>query len=110
MKLLALVESPDHVCGRYRIRAFAPALERSGCTLVCEGLERSLSARVLQLSGASRYDAVVLQRKLLAPWQLAILRRSAKRLVFDFDDAVLFRDSNDPRGPEDRRRRRRFDA
>ncbi len=40
MKLLALVESPDHVCCRYRIRAFRPALERAGCSLTCEGLER----------------------------------------------------------------------
>ena len=26
MKLLALVEAPDHVCCRYRVRAFEPAL------------------------------------------------------------------------------------
>ena len=53
---------------------------------------------------------MILQRKLLPRWQLRILRRSARRLVFDFDDAVLFRDSNDPRGPEDDRRRCRFAA
>lgn len=110
MKLLALVESPDHVCCRYRIRAFAPALERAGCSLTCEGLERGVVARCVQLGRASRFDGVILQRKLLPSWQLRILRRAARRLVFDFDDAVLFRDSNDPRGPDDRRRRRRFAA
>src|SRR6185312_8586743 len=31
-----------------------------------------------------------------------------RRLVFDFDDAVLYRDSNDPRGPHSRTRARRF--
>ena len=108
MNVLALVESPDHVCCRYRIRAFAPALERAGCSLTCEGLERGIVARILQLRRAARFDVVVLQRKLLPPWQLGILSRAARRLVFDFDDAVLFRDSNDPRGPDDRRRRRRF--
>ena len=30
MKVLALVDAPDHVCCRYRIRAFAPALEAAG--------------------------------------------------------------------------------
>ena len=40
MKLLALVESPDHVCCRYRIRAFAPALGDAGWSLTCEGLDR----------------------------------------------------------------------
>ncbi len=53
---------------------------------------------------------MILQRKLLPGWQLGILRRSARRLVFDFDDAVLYRDSNDPRGPDDPRRLRRFAA
>lgn len=110
MNLLALVESPDHVCCRYRIRAFAPALERAGCTLTYEGLQRGVVARSLQLGRVAPHDAVILQRKLLPPWQLRILRRAARRLVFDFDDAVLFRDSNDPRGPDDARRRRRFAA
>jgi glycosyltransferase involved in cell wall biosynthesis len=110
MNLLALVESPDHVCCRYRIRAFAPALERAGCSLTCEGLKRRVVARSLQLAMAGRFDVVIVQRKLLPGWQLRILRRKARRLVFDFDDAVLFRDSNDPRGREDPRRRRRFIA
>ena len=99
MNLLALVESPDHVCCRYRIRAFAPALEQAGWSLTCEGLERGVVPRVVQLRRAARFDAVILQRKLLPAWQLRILRRAARRLVFDFDDAVLFRDSYDPRGP-----------
>ena len=41
---------------------------------------------------------VVLQRKLLPPWELALLRRAARRLLFDFDDAVFLRDSYAPRG------------
>lgn len=110
MNLLALVESPDHVCCRYRIAAFAPALQASGCLLTCQGIERGPLARIGQLRRAGRYDAVILQRKLLPGWQLRILRNAARRLVFDFDDAVLYRDSNDPRGPDDPRRRRRFAA
>jgi glycosyltransferase involved in cell wall biosynthesis len=108
MKLLALVETPDHVCCRYRIRAFAPALEEAGWSLACEGLDKGTFSRTFQLRRAERFDAVVLQRKLLPAWQLHILRRAARHLVFDFDDAVLYRDSNDPRGPESRRRLRRF--
>ena len=110
MKLLALVDSPDHVCCRYRIRAFAPAMERSGITVEYRAIGRGPVDRVRQLGSAGRFDAVILQRKLLPGWQLAILRRSARRLIFDFDDAVLYRDSNDRRGPEDGRRRRRFAA
>ena len=110
MRLLALVDSPDHVCCRYRIRAFEPALMRAGWSLDCQSLQRGTLARITQLTQADRYDSVLLQRKLLPAWQLAILRRHSRHLVFDFDDAVLFRDSYDRRGPHSAWRQRRFAA
>jgi hypothetical protein len=110
MRLLALVDSPDHVCCRYRIRAFEPALRRAGWSLSCQPLQRGTLSRVAQLTEAAHYDSVILQRKLLPSWQLAILRRNARRLIFDFDDAVLFRDSYDERSPHSAWRERRFAA
>jgi len=110
MRLLALVDSPDHVCCRYRIRAFEPALRDAGCSLVCQPLERRLLPRLAQLRDAARHHAVIVQRKLLPRWQLALLRRHARHLIFDFDDAVLYRDSYDRRGPISVRRERRFAA
>jgi glycosyltransferase involved in cell wall biosynthesis len=85
-------------------------LRDAGCSLVCQPIERSFLARLSQLRDASRYHAVILQRKLLPGWQLAVLRRHARRLIFDFDDAVLYRDSYDRRGPRSARRERRFAA
>jgi glycosyltransferase involved in cell wall biosynthesis len=108
MRALALVEAPDHVCGRYRVRAFAPALSAAGIDLTVEGLAKGALARLRQLRGASRFGAVLLQRKLLPGWQLRLLRSRAPRLLFDFDDAVMYRDSYDPRGPHCRRRAARF--
>ncbi len=108
MKLLALVEEPDHVCCRYRIRAFQPALAAAGCSMTCEGLDRGAFFRSIQLHRAGRYDAVILQRKLLPSWQLNALRRASRHLVFDFDDAVLFRDSYSHRSLHSRWRSRRF--
>ena len=108
MKALALVDSPDHVCCRYRVRAFGPALAESGWSLEVEGLAAKPYARLLQCRRAAHFDAVLLQRKLLPSWQLWDLRRHAKRLIFDFDDAVPHRDSYDPRGPHSRRREARF--
>ncbi|HTU90473.1 MAG TPA: glycosyltransferase family 4 protein, partial [Gemmataceae bacterium] len=51
---------------------------------------------------------VIVQRRLLAGWQRVLLRRAARRLLFDFDDAVFLRDSYAARGLHDRRRLRRF--
>lgn len=108
MKALALVESPDHVCCRYRVGAFATSLAASGWTLDIAGLARGTLPRLAQFGRAAEYQAVVLQRKLLAGWQFHRLRKRAQRLIFDFDDAILYRDSYDPRGPFDLRRASRF--
>jgi glycosyltransferase involved in cell wall biosynthesis len=108
MKALALVDAPDHVCCRYRIQAFQPALEAAGWSLTVEGLGSGAWERMRQLRRAALFDAVVLQRKLLPSWQVGLLRRQARWLIFDFDDAVLYRDSYDPRGPLSRRRQERF--
>jgi glycosyltransferase involved in cell wall biosynthesis len=108
MNALALVEAPDHVCCRYRIRAFEPALAASGGRLTVKPLARGVIARIVQFSRAGRYEAVVLQRKLLAGYQLRELRRRVRHLIFDFDDAVPYRDSYDQRGPYCPRRAARF--
>ena len=108
MKALALVEARDHVCCRYRIAAFERALQAAGWSLAVEPLAPGLFARLAQFARVGDYDAVILQRKLLPGWQVGELRRRSRRLVFDFDDAVLYRDSYDQRGPYHRRRRERF--
>jgi hypothetical protein len=108
MKLLALVDAPDHVCTRYRVGVFAGALGRAGWDLTLQSIARGPAGRLAQLSRAGRFDSVLLQRKLLPRWQVRILRGYARRLIFDFDDAVLYRDSYDLRGPHCPRRAARF--
>ena len=108
MKALALVEARDHVCCRYRISAFAPSLAAAGWSLAIEPLASGPFARLRQFARAAEFDTVILQRKLLPRWQIGELRRRARHLIFDFDDAVLYRDSYDPRGPHHHRRLDRF--
>jgi glycosyltransferase involved in cell wall biosynthesis len=55
-------------------------------------------------------DAVLLQRKLLPCWNLYLLRRAARVLLFDFDDAIFLRDSYSPKGLHSPRRLQRFAA
>lgn len=108
MRVLALVEGVDHVCSRYRIEAFASALVQEGSYLTVEPLAASTWGRLRQFQSAGRAELVILQRKLLPLWQLCMLRRSARRLVFDFDDALWQRDSFSPRGQASNRRLVRF--
>jgi len=107
MKVLALIEAPDHVCYRYRIEAFAWAMAERGLYLEAMPLRRGLG-RLRTLRAARRADVVILQRKLLPIGQLLLLRRWSRRVVYDFDDALWQRDSYSPKGPESWSRAGRF--
>ncbi|MEZ6072693.1 MAG: glycosyltransferase family 4 protein [Pirellulales bacterium] len=100
MRVLALIEGPNHVCYRYRIAAFAGELARRGGTLESLPLDPNTFARNAQIRQAETADVVILQRKLLPLWQLRLLRRAARVLVYDFDDAVFGRDSYAQKGSE----------
>lgn len=107
MHWIGLVDHPEHVCCRYRLAAFRPYLEQAGHALELVTVPRPWWSRIglfQRLRGAN----VIVQRRLFAGWQRALLRRSARRLLFDFDDAMFLRDSYSVRGLHDRRRLRRF--
>ncbi len=108
MKLMALIEGVDHVCYRYRVEAFSWALSAERLTLEPAPVARGTFRRVRQLLAARRADVVLLQRKLLPLWQLRILRRAARCLVYDVDDAVFLRDSFHRKPPESWQRLIRF--
>ena len=110
MQVLALIEGVNQPCYRYRLEAFAWSMAERGLLLEAVPLEKPLFRRVRQLLAVRRADVVILQRKLLPRWQLALLRWAAKRLVYDVDDAVFQRDSYHPKGPQSRTRRWRFAA
>jgi glycosyltransferase involved in cell wall biosynthesis len=107
--LVALVRDPDHVCCRYRLEAFRTSLARAGHALSLCVLPRRWWGR-LPLYPRLRGKNVILQRQLLAGWELGLLRRQARRLIYDFDDAVFLRDSYSPKGQHHARRLRRFAA
>ncbi len=99
MKILALIEHAGHACYRYRIAPFVQALAERGLELEPSPIRRGPVARCKQLWDAGRFDGVILQRKLLPYWQLVLLRRRAKKLIFDFDDAIDGRDSYAGKNP-----------
>lgn len=107
MLIQALVESPHHVCCRYRLRAFEPSLKAAGGdTIHFRRFPVSLFEPLLDHS--LHPDLLILQRKLPNWWQRRKLNRVSIPIVFDFDDAVWLRDSYSPKGFHSTRRAGRF--
>jgi glycosyltransferase involved in cell wall biosynthesis len=108
MHLVGLVKSVDHVCCRYRLAAFGPLLAELGHHLELRPWPSSWLSRLWFHRQLQHADVVIIQRRLVPAWELALIRRSARRLVFDLDDAVFLRDSYAKRGPICQRRHAGF--
>lgn len=106
--LLAISESPEFVCYRYRLAAFSAALQAAGWNLELAPRPRSGGEFLAALRRMQAADAVVVQRRLLTWAKATLVRRCARILLFDVDDAVYARDSNDPRPADDPLRWLRF--
>jgi len=108
--LIALIEGVDHVCYRYRLKAFLPELERHSIEVEPQPIVRGVLSRTRQLLRLRHADGTFVQRKLFSLPELLVLRAMTRRLIYDFDDAVFQRDSFAGKPPESYQRRGRFRA
>jgi len=93
MRLLALVKHVNHVCCRYRLAAFQSHLAEAGHELQLLAWPTSWWRPLWMQRQLRQADVVIVQRRLLTLWELLLVRRAARKLAFDFDDAVFLRDS-----------------
>lgn len=104
-----LCDDPRGPVVRHRVRALEPALRATLGALEVRylAIPRRLAARIALFRTLRDADAVLLVRKLFTWAELSALRACARRLVYDFDDAVMYRDPFRGR-PVSHVRRRRF--
>ncbi len=114
MRVLFLTLYPDVAASpRYRVTQYLPYLREHGvdCTVACPLTASELDRftgpnrahapyayhlreafrRLQQILGASRYDIVFVQKAIMSAYVaglLGMLRKRARRLVYDIDDAV----------------------
>jgi glycosyltransferase involved in cell wall biosynthesis len=106
-RVLVITNNLQQASFRLRIEALRPALAQRGVLLDVHVRPRGMFSRRTLLRRAAEYDAVLLQRKMLDSIDVRLLRKHAKNLFFDVDDAVMYHSR--PVGPVERwRTRRRF--
>ncbi|MGB9628826.1 MAG: glycosyltransferase family 4 protein [Thermodesulfobacteriota bacterium] len=107
MKVLFLIQGFQVAASRYRVLQYIPYLESKGVEATVHLYPRTLKENIQFFATLPQYDIVFLQRKRFNQPRLALLRKRAKRIVYDFDDSVMYRNSK-AKDPISQTRRRRF--
>lgn len=88
-RLLIVSKGEDASSTRYRALQFFPLWQAAGCAPSHVTASGGLGPTLAMLRRAARADAVIVLRKTFPAPLLWLLRRAARRLVFDFDDAIF---------------------
>lgn len=90
---MAGIDSPSV---RFRLLQYLPYLQAQGIAVDIGDLAAPVAERCRQYARAAAFDVVLVHRALLPPVEHWLLRHYARRIVFEFDDAIMFRDSSHP--------------
>jgi len=95
MKVAFLTTRREKPSYRFRVQQFLPYLKGQG--VVCDSyiIPRAIIARWRLFRSLAAYDIVFLQKKVLRFCDRRLLRSAARRLIYDVDDAVMYRDYGD---------------
>lgn len=107
MKVLFLVQGWDRPSSKYRVLQYLPFLKKRGVRAKVIAYPRNIAASANLCREIKKYDILFLQKSRPGAFFLPFLRRQAKRIVYDLDDAIMYRDSN-ASSPYSRTRQRRF--
>jgi glycosyltransferase involved in cell wall biosynthesis len=107
MKVLFLIQGFSVAASRYRVLQYIPYLRSKGVETTVSLYPRTLKENFRFFNDLSRYDIVFLQRKRFNQPRLGLLRKRAKRIIYDFDDSVMYRNSK-AKDPLSSTRKRRF--
>jgi glycosyltransferase involved in cell wall biosynthesis len=90
MRILILSHPVDTPSTKYRVLQYLPLFKRDGIEVERVDIPEGLWGRWSVLRRCADFDVVLHQKRLLPAWQFRALRRRARRLVYDFDDPMVY--------------------
>lgn len=88
-KIAALCNRLDNPSFVHRFGPLGPLLKSRGVHFDSFAVPKNFSSRWSLFRRLAEYDLVIISRKLFCWLDLSYIRRVSKRLVFDFDDAIM---------------------
>jgi len=90
-KIAALCKRLDSPSFVHRLgRLLGPLLESQGASFEAFAVPKNIVGQWSLFRSLAEYDLVIISRKLFHCPQLSYIRRVTRRLVFDFDDAIMY--------------------
>ena len=90
LKVLFLSTRAQRPSYRYRVEQMLPRFACAGHECEVQFLPRNVVSRLLLYRRLPSFDVVVIQKRLLSPAELRLIRVRSKRLIFDFDDTLIY--------------------
>ena len=95
IKILFLTKGIHSSSARYRALFYQDSFIKDKYQTTHYGLSKKISNYLLALINVARFDIVFLQRKLVPIPYFFILRLLAKKIIYDFDDAIFLNSNGD---------------
>ncbi len=90
MNLLIITNNPNRASFRQRFAVYLETLRRDGIDCQIAKLPSGSFERLTLFKRTADFDAVFLQKKCLNFFDAHYLRKYSKRLIYDFDDAIMY--------------------
>jgi len=90
-KILFFIQGPDVAASRLRVLQYLPYFAEKGIATEVSEFPRSPKEWLSMMPSLKSSDVIFVQRKRLPLYALLLIRRLGKKIVYDFDDAVMFK-------------------
>ena len=94
MKIAFLIHSLEVNSCRYRVLQYLPYLKEAGIEVAVHFYQRTWRDKLRFYNTLGQYDIFYIHRKLFPPLEFAYIREKAKKIIYDFDDAIMYRSSS----------------